>query len=411
MAFTNPIWLWALTGLLIPIGIHLLSRKEGSVILLGSIRHIEDSSTAQFKKVKLNEMVLLLVRCLLILWIVFFLSELHCTSEPALTKKLLLIEQGLEKDYDFVALIDSLKKEDYDVRFLTRDFPPIDDEVIVTSKDSYWSLVESLHEKPLQHVIVLSYNYAERFKGKRIALPENVQWISKTPSANEFPLASIKYTSGDSVWNRYGVSTATGTKFNTVITSGKSDSSLPPDTLEIIVVSDQAYDYDSRIILAVLKTLEMNTPFAMTVRTGTPEMQDVVHRVDWIFWLSDQKPPETNSSLITIANPDHNRKNRIVESISRDHWQITSRLNEGVALRHNLTLQLAELLLPKEYFEDVASQQDRRMLPDSMAWNTSSMQAGITPLPNAGNDSGIYWIVLILITLIGERILASIRKQ
>jgi hypothetical protein len=47
--FAQPIFLWALTALAVPIGIHLLSRKEGKVVKMGSLRHLRETSTQQFK--------------------------------------------------------------------------------------------------------------------------------------------------------------------------------------------------------------------------------------------------------------------------------------------------------------------------------------------------------------------------
>ncbi|NBP69377.1 MAG: hypothetical protein EBU52_11590, partial [Cytophagia bacterium] len=49
ITFSNPAMLWSLLGISIPIAIHLLSRKEGKVIPLGSIRYLEESPSQQFK--------------------------------------------------------------------------------------------------------------------------------------------------------------------------------------------------------------------------------------------------------------------------------------------------------------------------------------------------------------------------
>ena len=97
MELINPIWLWGLSGLLIPIGIHLLSRREGKIIKIGSIRHLEETNSKQFKSIRLNELALLLLRCLIITILVLFLSGFHF---QALEKsgKWLLVESGLERD-------------------------------------------------------------------------------------------------------------------------------------------------------------------------------------------------------------------------------------------------------------------------------------------------------------------------
>src|SRR6187549_1844600 len=104
MQFLNPTWLWGLTGLLIPLAIHLLSRKEGKVIRVGSIRHLEETSTRQFKSIKLNEFVLLILRSLLILFIVLFLAGLLWPDSDSGNKHWLLVEKGLEHDTELTTL-------------------------------------------------------------------------------------------------------------------------------------------------------------------------------------------------------------------------------------------------------------------------------------------------------------------
>ncbi|MEJ0032271.1 MAG: BatA domain-containing protein [Bacteroidota bacterium] len=80
MTFVNPSYLWALASLAIPIAIHLLSRKEGKVIRVGSLRHVEESNTSQFKSIRLNEILLLLLRCLMISLVVLFMSGAQCSG-------------------------------------------------------------------------------------------------------------------------------------------------------------------------------------------------------------------------------------------------------------------------------------------------------------------------------------------
>src|SRR5919107_1833405 len=114
MQFLNPIWLWGLTGLLIPIGIHLLSRKEGRTIKIGSVRHLEDNTTRQFKSIRLNEYLLLALRCLLITLLVFLLSDFIFNGIDE-NKKWLLIEKGLECDDKLAVLIDTLQKRGFEI--------------------------------------------------------------------------------------------------------------------------------------------------------------------------------------------------------------------------------------------------------------------------------------------------------
>ena len=79
MQFVNAIWLWGLTGLIIPIGIHLLSRKQGKVIRFGSIRHLDETSTRHFRAISLTTCRLTAI--LFIFLLVLLLAESSTTRK------------------------------------------------------------------------------------------------------------------------------------------------------------------------------------------------------------------------------------------------------------------------------------------------------------------------------------------
>src|SRR5688572_23470231 len=118
MQLLNPIWLLGLLGLSIPVAIHLLSRKEGRIIKIGSIRHLDDTATRQFKSIRLNEYLLLLLTCILITLLDYQRNELIYTR-PRKKEKSLLIDKGLETEKEFSGVIDSLRKSGYQMRSLT----------------------------------------------------------------------------------------------------------------------------------------------------------------------------------------------------------------------------------------------------------------------------------------------------
>src|ERR1041385_8923168 len=111
MMLANPIFLWSLLGLSIPIAIHLLSRKEGKVIRLGSVRHVRETSTQQFKGVKLNEILLLALRCAMIVVFSLLLSGMRCTNSSG--EKIVFAEDGIDSISTVKTIIDSLKKDGY----------------------------------------------------------------------------------------------------------------------------------------------------------------------------------------------------------------------------------------------------------------------------------------------------------
>src|SRR5690349_19974678 len=164
MIFTNPIALAALAGILVPLAIHLLSRKEGKLIRIGSLRHLEETSTRQFKSIKLNEMVLLILRSLLIVWLSLLLCSIYLAA-PSSGSGWLLVEKGLYSDPGVQQLSDILKRQQYEVRSLSDGFPLIEDS-ITGQANNYFKLLHDLkNNKSHGNVVIVSGSRIAAFKG------------------------------------------------------------------------------------------------------------------------------------------------------------------------------------------------------------------------------------------------------
>jgi hypothetical protein len=73
--FLHPIGLLALAGLIVPLIIHLWNVKQGKTIKIGSIALLGESSRASSKSFKLNDWLLLVLRCLLLVLLAFILAQ------------------------------------------------------------------------------------------------------------------------------------------------------------------------------------------------------------------------------------------------------------------------------------------------------------------------------------------------
>ncbi|WMN10978.1 BatA domain-containing protein [Marivirga salinae] len=92
MNWLNPIALWGLTALVIPILIHLWSKNKTKEIAFGSIRFLRESSTLQSKKIQLSEIPLLLVRLIILVLVVMLMARWVNYQEVEKQKALLLGE-------------------------------------------------------------------------------------------------------------------------------------------------------------------------------------------------------------------------------------------------------------------------------------------------------------------------------
>jgi len=404
--FTNPLYLFSLAGLAIPIAIHLLSRKEGKVIKLGSVRHVVETSTQQFKGIKLNELVLLALRCAMIIIFSLLLSGLQCTSQG--NEKWVLVEKGLKDLPALNSILDSLEDNDYSLHLLDSGFPELKDSSNNSPEINYWQLVEELKQKNLHDVIVFSKNNINHFKGMRTPLPENVRWISQPSPAIGFPVKAIRINS-DSVLLLLGHSAFDKTYFTTEKISANTCPIVtsPQDTIKIALMSDSEFKTDHKIIKAALLAIE-KLLFVKITLIETDPPKGSVHPTDWCLWLSSKKLGEINTRKIIRLEPS--AATELFSQTSLNQWILTKRLNQEVALHDNLTVQLATLLLAEENLEDKININDRRMVSDSLAWgNTKSGKEIQSSIQYEPVDK--YLIVLLLALLVIERVIAYQRNQ
>ena len=406
MQFANPIFLWALTGLSIPIGIHLLSRKEGKVIKLGSLRHVHETSTQQFRGIRLNEILLLILRCLLIILFTLIISGLHWNTFSK--KNWVLIEKGLESQPEIIAILDSLNEDGYEPRFLVENFPPLGDGDSIPSSVNYFSIIENLTSKSLFDVIVFAQNHIDHFRGLRTVLPANVRWISQPLPPLDYTLRAVQIK-GDSVFVREGHTSSDATHFTTIAVSRSTEITEVDsvETIRITLISDNIYDYDKKMIKVALDVIAKTFPVELKLTEMRPA--DSIPVSDCLIWLSDKNIPAVTSKLLYIK-PQFTNQQELFFRMKNNQWIITQRVNEEVALQENLTLKLAALLIPSEEMEMKANTKDRRMISDSSAWATvqtdnKTIEAALVSEPNP------YLIVIFLLVLFIERVVAYKRNQ
>lgn len=378
------------------------------MIRLGSVRHVVDSTSARFSSIRLNEIWLLLVRCLLLLFIIFFLSGLYFSFESRDDKKWLVVEKGLERDNDFMPLIDSLLNQGYELRHLYAGFPLVDDgsDSKINGSINYWLLAQALQDEAVEQAVVISNNYIKNFNGQRINPPDNIRWITKSLVQHEFELASID--NGEFTWRRTGSSNDLKTHFSTQILEGKA--TRKADTLSIILVSDNEYEYNKKIMLAALQAIQQTAPFIFTIADVSMEEFDPSRKADWVIWLSDRKPEVRDLPMIAYSNTEITNDRIVFEQVTPTYWRLNARLNEGIALNSHLVIRLSEILLPVGKFSESVEANDRRVMPEKAAWSVTGQVSERKATSIPGNQN-VYWMVLIFFTLIIERLLALKRNQ
>ena len=117
--FSAPLWLFGLFALLIPLVLHLWSRKPRQVIRVGTLRHVELTADARSWSARLTEPLLLAVRLALLATIVFALAGLRLPTRSAAGSgsELVLIDPRLQLEKGD-SLIDSLTRSRAQARLL-----------------------------------------------------------------------------------------------------------------------------------------------------------------------------------------------------------------------------------------------------------------------------------------------------
>jgi len=190
----QPIWLFALAGLSVPVIIHLWNQRPGKTLLVGSIALVTASTLSNTRKVRLSEWWLLLLRCLLFTVITLALAG------PVWKQKIIHNEKGwvllpphtaAVAYQQFKPTIDSLLAEGYQLHYFTsgfakatlRDATELKDDTVHVQTLSYRAITDMLQQTvdadlPLY---VFTDNYLQHFGGERNTAALNLHWQTYTP--------------------------------------------------------------------------------------------------------------------------------------------------------------------------------------------------------------------------------------
>lgn len=388
MQLVNATYLWALLALAVPVAIHLLSRKEGQVIPVGSLRHLKETASQQFRGIKLNELLLLALRLLLFILFVMLLAGLFWNKKEK--EKWVVVDSWLENDKHTIALADSLMARGYAWHWLSANFPSKEQTPLPVN--NYWQLMNSLGELHLEHAVVLSANRMADFRGKATSLPPHIDW--QTIELADTTFTAYQILRKNKVWVRNVVSASEQTSFNTDTLTSRIDGLYLPDSIQVAIVADKNFEEEARLIKASL--LAMQTLPAQIVITGQP-------KADWIIWLSKEEVPHTEAKILVATT---STSGKLIDQVAPAQWRLNNLSVENM-LQENATIKIAELITRNTALEKSVDTADRRMMPQPKI--KAVAQAGMG-MP-AKNTFQIELLILFLLVWIAERTLAFVRKQ
>lgn len=404
MFLANPSYLFLLAGLLVPLAIHLWSKKEGKIIKIGSIQFLSEEDAKKSSSIRVNELWLLILRMLLLGILTFILAQLYFKSPVSDSSKALFIDPELRDSDKASQLIDSLR-ETYDVYWFIPGFPSIE-EIPDTLKTHppYWQLLEMLDVFPAQEVVVVSQAKLNQLFGNRPEIHRPVTWITiNEPGKNEFVAEAIYTKDGYSIIK--GVSTATSTSFKKaqwqkidVTDSGQ----LIQDTLRVAFQVDQSLETDSIFIKAALETIQDYTQWPVTFVNS-------LKNANGLIWLSDQ-PVEKKVDYLLVWHTDTLASELIQPTQNPRTYHLTQHLTQKNIVDQDFVTVLFQSLRPHiSNYQKVTAEHDLRQLSERQLMPV--MQQAKVNIKSIERPLNNYlWVVLIMI-FAGERALSFIRNQ
>lgn len=292
MQFLYPIGLLALAGMLIPLLIHLWNIKQGKTLRIGSIALLGESSPLSSRSYKFTDLLLLLLRLLILLFITFLIAKPFLDSNDKRTADkgwVLLKKQQLVPVYEkHRKAIDSLLKAGYSIHDLAPGFQQIllkDTLISVNSNDTlsvgYFNLIHVLDQqkKPGFKTVVFADQKLGDFGEVMPSLNIDLKWISLS-SADTVATWTSDLTTG---------------KYEAVSTPGSTVYTKVPSAVKQVnfMINAGSYPRDAQYVRAAVKAYSSYSKSNIILSDYQPAR---IETADVLIWFSESPVPEQTLS-------------------------------------------------------------------------------------------------------------------
>lgn len=430
MEFANASYLWGLLGLLLPIAIHLWSRKKVVTIKVGSTKLLQASEPKQTSSIKLNEWWLLALRLLTVFLLVLILSEPNMATTQENVAISYLIEPSLLTDDRMATILDTLPEGS--VRLLEDGFPEWDGKAVTAlHTPSYWQLAQEMHRIAADSIVVFSSGRATGVRGRRPSILANTKWIVLEPMQPiETALAAIQKENYVAVVTlRSDANTLSFTKDSLSGNSERLEISLNKDSVVLKSSAGKnkiALDQNSPIRVAVVydDSLKLQYQYVKAAYSAISKFLDrpieiaVLEELNRLNTMSFNTVVSFSTDVITedlkvtllILKPDALAKDLIEKGPTQNIFYLTQLLDSENIVREKLPEQLLKLLNRHETLAISIQANDLRVLAESELQPLRSTGEGMATKASVLNITPWLWLFLILVIVV-ERILAKVRKQ
>ncbi|WP_036155434.1 BatA domain-containing protein [Maribacter forsetii] len=430
MSFTQPSYLWALLGLLVPIAIHLWSKKEAKTIKIGSVQLLSESKSRQSSSVQLNEWWLLLLRMAIISLITLVMAKPQWKSNVNNSKLTYVIEPELARNENFMARFINLQA-DQDIRLLQSGLPENHIEY-ANSQDfrsaDYWSLASEMNALKTDSIIVFTHGYAKGLKGARPETNHDINWIVLDSAqtiekpllayqkeknialftANNSPVVSKIATKTIELGDAYQL-TSNGDSLQVSSSSSVIIPLIQQSALEVSLVYTDSLSTDKRYIEAALVALSTYLNREIKVESFLDSELLENKEADLMIWLSTKPAPVSARKTLVFKN-DSISNTLIIKGEDDDTFYITEKITTENALTGRLTESLLSILDVDEELRELQANADIRSVTEADL-ETNFIESSSSKTHQASWSLNPYLWIVLLVLLIVERFVAYKRKQ
>ncbi len=430
MVFTNATYLWGLLGLLLPLAIHLWSRKKLKTIKVGSIKLLQASEPKQTSSIRINELWLLFLRLLTVLLLVLILAEPRITSVKENLTIQYLIEPSLLNDERLSSILDSIPKEA--VRILETRFPKWDDyDVVKPSKAlNYWQLAQQMKSLPADSIVVFSKGLVKGIKGARPIIQANTRWIVIEPDLGTEKAIAVRQK--DASVEVLSISnderTLSFKKKRITSASDLVEINLKGDSIRLKAHGSEDWmllKKNNPIRICIVNTdslLEQISYFKAAYRgiskfldrpleIDSFENLDSIKLDDYHTIISFENTELIHAKVNQLRYQPNEFANQLIENgPAKNIFHLTELLNSENIIKEYLPVKLWSLLDLNTDLEYVINANDRRVVSEKelqpLTYDGERLKSTIATL----QLTPWLWLFFILVILV-ERILAKLRKQ
>jgi len=431
MSFAHPSYLWALLGLLVPIAIHLWSKKEAKTIKIGSVQLLSESKSKQSSSIQLNEWWLLLLRIGIISLLVVLLAKPQWYSKVSNKTLTYIVEPELAQQFSFMSRFNELS-ESQEIRLFKNGLPPIENEEQTIKEhevQDYWALASEMDGLYTDSIVVFTTGLVSGLKGARPETKHHINWIViDSALSKEQPLLAYKKDDGLQLYtarsasDEMKISSKLITLGNEYALNGQGDSlliskneaskSIPvftQDPLEVSIVYSDSLTADKTYLEAALKALSVYLDREIKVETKS-DIDDFTNKeADVVIWLSNKQYPKTDQKLL-VWKEDTMAQSIITVGEDDNTFYFTKHINSENAVSERLTEKLLAILDVNQELEELLAEVDNRSVTASELETTYVASDEKEKQLASFNVNPYLWLMLLILLLV-ERFVAFKRKQ